>query len=39
MLSGGAVLPGCSLSLKELFAELDRQGGDPGGVHPWTAPA
>ena len=33
-LSGGAVLPGFSLSLKELFAELDRQGGAPRAVHP-----
>ena len=34
MLSGGAVLPGFSLSLKELFDELDRQGSDPGAVQP-----
>ena len=33
-LSGGAVLPGFSLSLAELFAELERQGGDPGATHP-----
>ena len=30
-LSGGAVLPGFSLSLKDLFDELDRRGDDPGG--------
>ncbi len=33
-LSGDAVLPEFSLSLNELFAELDRQGGDPEDTHP-----
>lgn len=34
MLSGATVLPGFSLSLRELFAELDRQGDNPGATHP-----
>ena len=33
-LPGAAVLPGFSLSLFELFAELDRQGDDSGATHP-----
>ena len=33
-LPGGAVLPGFSLSLKELFDELDRRGDDPEAGHP-----
>ena len=34
MLSGATVLPGFSLSPRELFAELDRQGDNPGATHP-----
>ena len=33
-LDGGDVLPGFTLSLADLFAELDEQGPPPGGGNP-----